>query len=326
MGPEYSGANCVCRSPSLTKVTKHGHHGLVNGLPTLVTSWRRHLVARNLSPHTIDGYQRTARFFIEYLEDNDLPLTACDITREHVEAFITEVPQTRSSATAATRYRDLKQLFRWLDEEDEIPESPMQRMRPPQIDEKPVPIVSVDDLKALIDVCKGKGFEERRDRALILLFIDTGLRLSEVANLTVDDVDLDYWQAVRVLAKSRRERAVSMSPKVVEALDRYLRIRISHSKVGIDWLWLGGKGRLTGSGIAQMLKRRSAEAGIDAVHPHQLRHTSVHYFLLAGGNEGDAMCLFGWKSRQMLDRYAALAADELARETHKLLSPVEGLL
>ena len=83
-------------------MTEHGHHGIVNDFPTLATSRRRHLVARNLSAHTVDGYQRTARFFIKYLEDNDILLTASDITREHVEAFITEILQTLSSATAAT--------------------------------------------------------------------------------------------------------------------------------------------------------------------------------------------------------------------------------
>ncbi len=60
---------------------EHGHNQIVNDLPTVVTSWRRHLVARNLSRHTIDGYQRTARFFIEYLKTNDMPMTASDITR-----------------------------------------------------------------------------------------------------------------------------------------------------------------------------------------------------------------------------------------------------
>ena len=76
---------------------------------------------------------------------------------------------------------------------------------------------------------------------------------------------------------------------------------------------------MTDSGIAQMLERRCAQAGMDKVHPHQFRHTAAHTWLAAGGSEVSAMRNFGWRSRTMLSRYGASVADERARdEAHRL--------
>jgi site-specific recombinase XerD len=164
-----------------------------------------------LSPRTIQSCASSTQLLARYLAERGMPTSVALIRREHLEAFVASLLVKWKPATAHNRHRGCQAFFRWLADEGEVAVNPFAKAS--------APVLTDAQVKALVGVTTGRTFEAKRDAAVIRIFLGTGLRLAELANLRYDpraeagDVDLDFRRR-RVLGKGRRERLVAISARV----------------------------------------------------------------------------------------------------------------
>jgi site-specific recombinase XerD len=292
----------------------------------LTASWELALQADGYADNTIRAYQNAVRSLAGWLSEHHPEVGPAELEHQHIRGWLVEVRERHSSNTARGWFAGVRHFCRWLEAEGGFGWDATAEIRTPAQGDPETPVLSDADLRALLSTCAGTDFTALRDRAIIMLFLDGGLRLSELAGLQVADVDLRD-RVVHVVGKASRRSgplygAVPLGVKAARALDRYLRERRRHPYADTPRLWLGSRGRpaLSADGIDAMLKRRGAEASIADLHPHAFRHTWAHAFRAVGGNEDDLMLLGGWRNRAMLDRYGKAAASDRAADAYRRLS------
>jgi len=304
--------------------------GITEANDALLESWELQLGEDAKRPRTIKLYLDEVHRFARWLADHDRPAgTPGDleaVARADVQAWLADQrARGLSQSTMRSRWIALRSLYGWALAEEVIETNPLARVTVRRADAPPPEVIPDDDLRALLKVCAGTGFYERRDSALFRFMLATGLRVSEVVGLRVDDLDLRS-RVVRVVdGKGGKARMVRFDPGTAAAVDRYRRARARHRLAARPELWLGFRGPLSRKGVPTILDKRTAEAGIGHLHPHQFRHTWASRWLTAGGNEGDLQRLGGWENSDVMRRYGAAQATDRALAAYDTINPMEGL-
>jgi integrase/recombinase XerD len=289
----------------------------------LLESWQLSLHAKR--PRTVEVYLRELDRFARWLTDNGGG-TLATATKRDVLAWIGDQQQRGLKPnTVRARWIALRAFYGWAAGEGEVEVDPVAGVNVPRSHE-PAPDTLTDrEITLLLKACEGTGFNERRDLALFRMMLATGMRVSETENLTMGDLDLPSRIAALRDTKGGRSRVVRFDAATAAALDRYKRTRARHRFATSEAMWLGSRGPIRRKTVALILDKRTGQAGIDHVFPHQLRHTWADRWLGKGGTEADMMRLGGWESPTIARRYGEARAVDRALGAYDQIDPMGGL-
>lgn len=264
-----------------------------------------------LSPRTLANYRYTLEMFAQRMNKS-----VSKITTDDIRGYITYLSNDRklSETSLQTHISVLRAFFGWLHTEEKIKKNPMMKIRSLKLDKKNArQALSVEELERLRDACKGY-----REKALVEFLVSTGCRLSEVAQLRVEDINFAD-RTVVVTGKGDKDRMVFFSVRARLMLQEYIKER-----KGGDGLFVSSKTPyepLKPRAIQRIIHALSERAGLEArVHPHLLRHTFATHALNSGMDVTVIQQLLGHENIATTQIYAAMNEDMIKHQYNKYVA------
>jgi integrase/recombinase XerD len=225
-----------------------------------------------------------------------------------------------SGRTVQGYVRSMKVFFAWAVREELLEKDPAARLVQPKVPKPVVDSLDKECIVRMLGVCDTGTERGFRDFIILLLFLDTGIRLSELAGLRICDVRDRY---LVVWGKGRKQREVGLHSEVLKLLWKYIHLYRKGS-FREDNIFLGrGKRPLRPSGIYEIVRRVRQLAGVEShVSPHVLRHTYAKMYLESGGELFNLAREMGHSTVQVTQRYLEGYRSSQARKEHERFSPV----
>jgi len=273
----------------------------------------------NLSPRSIRDYGQKLKPFIAFCRGQEVT-NPKQITINAIRLYLLGLQQRMKPVSVHDYYRSTKRFLNWLVEESILTENPMARLRPPKVPKRIIKPFSIEQVQRMLVVCNNT-FAGCRDRAVVLTFVDTGLRLSELTGIMLTDVDMQKG-VIQVMGKGAKQRQVRIGRETQKAVLKYM-LRRNDT---LPCLWVTEERRpITPEGVRQIILRLGRRAGITGVRcsPHTFRHTFSIYALRCGMGEFGLQRLLGHETLFMTRIYAGSLSDDDAITAHERPSPVD---
>jgi site-specific recombinase XerD len=268
------------------------------------------------SRRTIDVYSMVLQRFLENVD-------SIDVCGGDVRLFLLSLQQsTFKPGTVHIYYRSLKTFFNWLVAEGYYEKSPMQNVKPPKLPRPVIMPFSLQDIQNLLKLTAGSKFLDLRNRAIFLLFLDTGVRAQEMADIQLGDIDFDY-ETIRIMGKGSKGRFVRIGKTTQKALLKYW---LAREDIDFPQLWLSEERRpMKRDGIQQMVRHYCRAAVKSGARPscHTFRHTAAIFFLRNGGDIFSLQIMLGHSALEMTRRYVSTLGVEDMIRAHQKASPVD---
>lgn len=286
-----------------------------------------HLRIKRRAKTTLHFYGTTQRVMGRYAAQAEgFPASPTLVTVGHLRGFVVWLEdQGLAAGGVHAHVRSLKSVFGWAHREELLPSNPSARLERPSLPRHRLPTMTPDRVGALLGAAR-KSDRPLRDVAMVLTLFDTGIRLAELINLRVGDLQPDRG-VVRVIGKGDRERAVPIGLRALSAVNTYLLRERRPAHAGVQHLFLSRRGQpMTRSGVSIRLSRLSGSLGLNRedTAPHTFRRGFAVEFLRNGGDVFTLQQILGHSSLEMTRRYVTFLDEDL-KAAHLRFSPGDRL-
>mgnify|MGYP001088981061 CR=1 FL=1 len=296
---------------------------LADHLPVWVEAFLVDRKAGNKAQGTLLFYRNKLKDFLSYCDTQAISRIG-QLSPQSIREYMINLEDTgHNSGGIHAAFRVIRTFLNWYENEAE-PEgwkNPIHKVKAPKIELEQLEPCDITSVYAILDTCKGRDFVSLRDRAIIYLLLDTGLRANEAVMLDVADLDTIRGNILVRCGKGRKPRTVFIGKKTRKVVRAYLRERTSDNPA--LWLTEGGE-RMAYEGMRQMVRRRSERAGVAQPSLHSFRRFFALAYLRNGGDIFTLQKLMGHSDLQILRRYLNQIDEDLERG-HSQFGPVDNL-